>query len=152
MNPPLRTEDDRQAILEAVIDRTIDAICTDHAPHSETEKSGSIADAMSGMIGLETALGVTLTALYHTGKLSLSEIAEKMSQKPAEILGLPYTGITFGAAADLCIFDPDEMWIVDPEKFYSKARNTPFGGMELQGRVRYTVVKGEIVYQYEGGK
>ena len=152
MNPPLRTEEDKLAILEAVIDGTIDLICTDHAPHSEAEKIGNIAEAMSGMIGLETALGVTLTALYHTGKLSLGEIAERMSQKPSEILGLSYAGITADAAADLCIFDPDETWVVEPEEFYSKARNTPFGGMKLQGRVRYTIVNGEIVYQYEGGK
>ena len=152
MNPPLRTQEDKRAIIEAIIDGTIDVICTDHAPHSEAEKSGSIAEAMSGMIGLETALGVTLTALYHTGELSLSEIAEKMAQKPAEILGLPYAGITIGAVADLCIFDPDETWVVEPEKFYSKARNTPFGGMKLQGRVRYTIVNGEMVYQDEGGK
>ena len=152
MNPPLRTQEDKLAMLEAVIDGTIDVICTDHAPHSEAEKSGDITKAMSGIVGLETAFGLTLTALYHTGKLSLSKIAEKMSQKPAEILGLSYAGITVGAVADLCIFDPDEIWEVKPDTFRSKARNTPFGGMKLQGRVRYTIVNGKIVYQYEGGK
>lgn len=150
VNPPLRTAEDCKAILEGVIDGTIDAICTDHAPHSIEEKSGAIETAMSGMIGLETALGLSLTALYHTGKLSFLELARRMSLAPAKLLCLDYKGLQVGAVADLCIFDPEEKWVVNPETFHSKARNTPFGNMQLTGRVRYTILDGTIVYQNKG--
>jgi len=147
VNPPLRTEFDRLAILKGLLDGTIDCIVTDHAPHSVEEKSGTIAEAPSGMIGLETALGLTLTALYHSGKCCLLDIARLMSAAPARILGLPYGSLCPGQAADITIFDPAERWIVEPETFYSKSRNTPFGGMTLQGRVRYTICGGQIQYE-----
>ncbi|MCL2841869.1 MAG: dihydroorotase [Oscillospiraceae bacterium] len=148
VNPPLRTAADQTAIIAGLQDGTIDAIVTDHAPHSAAEKTGSITDTMSGMIGLETALGLTLTALYHTGKLGLMEVARLMSTAQAEILGLPYGTLEPSSPADVTIFAPDESWTVEPDSFYSKARNTPFGGMTLQGRVRYTICGGKLQYQY----
>jgi len=147
VNPPLRTEADRLAILDGLLDGTIDTIVTDHAPHSAEEKAQDLLDAPSGMIGLETILGLSLTALYHTGKMGLSTVVRLLSTAPAEIFGLPYGTLQVGAPADVTIFDPDEAWIVEPEHFHSKARNTPFGGMELKGRVRYTICGGMLTYE-----
>ena len=148
VNPPLRTRADVEGIIEGLKDGTIDAIATDHAPHSAEEKARPLTEAPSGMVGLETALGVTLTALYHTGEMGLSDILRKMTMNPACILRLPHKGrLAIGGDGDLVIFDPEEKWTVDPEKFYSKGRNTPFAGMELKGKVKYTVVGGKIVYQ-----
>jgi len=147
VNPPLRTAKDREAIIAGLMDGTIDAIATDHAPHSVEEKSGAIPDAMSGMIGLETALGLTLTTLYHSGKLDLPAIVRLLSAAPAKILALPYGTLRPGAAADITIFDPDETWTVEPETFRSKGRNTPFGEMTLRGRVRYTICGGVLQYE-----
>ncbi len=148
VNPPLRTWSDVEAIIEGLKDGTIDAIATDHAPHSAEEKARPLTEAPSGMVGLETALGVTLTYLYHTGELPLSDILRKMTINPACILRLPTKGrLAIGSDADLILFDPDERWTVDPEKFASKARNTPFAGMELRGKVKYTIVGGDVIYQ-----
>ena len=148
VNPPLRTKDDIEAIIQGLKDGTLDAIATDHAPHSMDEKTLPIPDAMSGMIGLETSLGLTLTYLHHTGKFSVSEIIKLMSENPAGILGLDNAGkLAIGAVADIVIFDPNEKWVVEPSKFKSKARNTPFAEMELQGRVKYTISRGEVVYK-----
>ena len=148
VNPPLRTWSDVEAIIEGLKDGTIDAIATDHAPHSTEEKARPLAEAPSGMVGLETALGVTLTYLYHTGELPLSDILRKMTINPACILRLPTKGrLAIGADADVVIFDPDEVWTVDPEQFASKGRNTPFAGKELKGKVKYTIVGGKIIYQ-----
>ena len=99
------------------------------------------------MVGLETSLGLALTYLYHTGELSLNDIIQKMTVNPAKILGLRSGTLALGAVADLTIFDLNERWTVDPDRFASKARNTPFAGMELQGRVKYTIVGGKIIYQ-----
>ena len=148
VNPPLRTWSDVEAIIEGLKDGTIDAIATDHAPHSAEEKARSLTEAPSGMVGLETALGVTLTYLYHTGELPLSDILRKMTINPACILRLPTKGrLAVGADADVVIFDPDEVWTVDPEQFASKGRNTPFAGKELKGKVKYTIVGGSVIYQ-----
>jgi len=147
VNPPLRTAADRDAIIGGLIAGTIDTIVTDHAPHSTEEKSGSIQDTPSGMIGLETALGLTLTALYHGGKLDLPAIVALMSTAPAAILSLPYGTLHPDTPADVTIFDPNERWTVEPETFHSKSRNTPFGGMMLRGRVRYTIVDGALQYE-----
>lgn len=147
VNPPLRTKADVEGIIAALKDGTIDAIATDHAPHSAEEKAKPLKEAPSGMVGLETALAVTLTALYHTGKLTLSDILRKMTINPASILRVPYGRLAIGNPADVVIFDPDEVWEVQPEKFLSMGRNTPFGGRRLKGKVKYTIVDGEIVYR-----
>ena len=147
VNPPLRTRADVEAIIEGLKDGTIDAIATDHAPHSAEEKARPLESAPSGMVGLETALGVTLTYLYHTGEMSLSDILRKMTLNPACILRINKGRLALGGDADLVIFDPDEEWTVDPEQFASKGRNTPFGGHKLKGKVKYTIVGGRIVYQ-----
>ena len=146
VNPPLRTTRDMNAILAGLEDGTIDCIVTDHAPHTAAEKALPLSEAPSGMVGLETSLALTLTRLYHTGRLSLEDIMGKMSAHPAKILGLNKGWIGIGADADLTIFDPDEVWTIDPSRFRSKGRNTPFSGMEVKGRVKYTLVGGKIIY------
>ena len=144
MNPPLRTERDRQAVIEGLKDGTIDMIATDHAPHSIDEKSKSLTEAPSGIIGLETSLALGITELVKPGHLTLLELMRKMSQNPAALYHLPYAGITEGAPADLVIFDADEEWKV--ESFRSKAVNSPFKGWTLTGRVHYTICEGKVVY------
>lgn len=147
INPPLRTQRDVDAIIRGLQDGTIDVIATDHAPHSKEEKSRPLEKAPSGMVGLETSLAVTLTSLYHTGKMDLSAIVRCMTFNPAAILRLGTGRLAIGSDADVTIFDPDEVWVVDPEEFASKGRNTPFTGRELKGRVKYTIVGGKIIYQ-----
>lgn len=147
INPPLRTSADVDGIIAGLKDGTIDAIVTDHAPHSQEEKARPLEKAPSGMVGLETSLGVTLTQLYHTGRMTLSDILKKMTSAPAAILGQSKGILALGADADITIFDPDERWTVKPEQFASKGRNTPFAGMQLRGKVKYTLVGGTIVYQ-----
>lgn len=144
MNPPLRTERDRQAVIEGLKDGTIDMIATDHAPHSIDEKSKPLTEAPSGIIGLETSLVLGITELVKPGHLTLLELMRKMSQNPATLYHLPYAGITEGAPADLVIFDADEEWKV--ESFRSKAVNSPFKGWTLTGRVHYTICEGKVVY------
>ncbi|NBI65762.1 dihydroorotase [Pseudoflavonifractor sp. 60] len=147
VNPPLRTQKDVHGIIAGLKDGTIDAIASDHAPHSVEEKTRPLTRAPSGMIGLETSLALALTQLYHTKKMDLPTIIRRMSTNPADILHIPRGRMSLGAVADLVIFDPDEEWIVDPHLFVSKARNTPFGGWKVKGRVKYTIVKGEVIYQ-----
>lgn len=147
VNPPLRTKADVDAIISGLQDGTIDAIVTDHAPHSAPEKARSLTEAPSGMVGLETSLAVSLTALYHTGKMELSALLKKMTVDPARILGIDKGHLYIGADADIVIFDPNEEWIVDAEQFASKGRNTPFQGRRLKGRVKYTIAGGKIIYQ-----
>lgn len=147
VNPPLRTEADRQAILAAVLDGTLDCIVTDHAPHSVEEKSRPLPDAPSGMVGLETSLGACITHLVKPGLLSLPELIEKMSTIPAKILGLTPVLIQEGAPADLFVFDPEEAWTVDPSQFRSKGQNTVFAGDSLMGRVHLTLCGGKITHQ-----
>ena len=152
VNPPLRTKLDVEAILAGLKDGAIDAIATDHAPHAAEEKAKPLPEAPSGMVGLETALGVTLTALYHTGFMDLSDILKKLTFNPACILRIPKGRLSLGGEADFTIFDPNETWTVDPEQFASMGRNTPFGGKTLRGKVKYTIVGGQIVYADEGGR
>lgn len=124
VNPPLRTEEDRQAILEAVLDGTLDCIVTDHAPHSQEEKARPLAEAPSGMVGLETSFAAAMTALVVPGHLSLAQLIEKMSVVPASILGIEGGCLKIGGRADLAIVDPDEQWVVDPTKFHSQVPAT----------------------------
>ena len=147
VNPPLRTAKDVKGILAGLKDGTIDVIATDHAPHSAEEKARPLTRAPSGMIGLETSLAITLTALYHTKKMDLPAIIRRMTTNPSDILHLPKGRMSLGVDADLTIFDPDEEWTIDPEQFASKARNTPFAGQKVKGRVKYTIVGGRIIYQ-----
>ncbi|MBD5138183.1 MAG: dihydroorotase [Ruminococcus sp.] len=146
MNPPLRTEEDRQAVLEAVLDGTIDCIVTDHAPHAAEEKA-DFEKAPNGVVGLETSLAVTLTQLYHTKKLPLIRIAGLMSVNPRKLLGIPFTHIEKGAKADLAVIDPDAEWTVEPDKLHSKSRNTVFKGEKLKGRNIMTISDGVIRYE-----
>ena len=147
VNPPIREEIDRQAIVEGLQDGTLDCIVTDHAPHHADDKNVEYALAAFGISGIETSFGFAITYLYKTGLLSLPQLAEKMSGAPARILGLDGGEIKEGGVADLTIADLDEKWIVEPEKFVSKGKNNPFGGRELCGVVKYTIVDGEIKYQ-----
>ena len=150
LEPPLRTPADVEGILEALKDGTIDAIASGHAPLAEAECSRPLTQVPAGITALETTLAASLTALYHTGEMSLSDILRKLTSNPANILRLPNAGrLAIGLDADLVIFDPDEEWMVEPEKFRSLGRNTPFAGKALRGRVKYTMVGGELVYRGE---
>ena len=149
MNPPLRTEEDRRAVLEAVVDGTIDCIVTDHAPHTPEEKA-DFEKAPNGSIGMETSLAATLTALGD--RLPLREILRAMSTRPGEILGIPAGTLAVGANGDVVVFDPREPWTVDPERLHGKSKNTPFKGRTLTGRVRRTYFRGRLVYQTEDGR
>ena len=144
MNPPLRTESDRMAIIEGLKDGTIDLIATDHAPHSIEEKAKALPDAPSGIIGLETSLALGITSLVRPGHLTLMELLEKMTINPAELYHLPYGRIEENAPADLVIFNPDECWT--PTEYQSKSCNTPFTGQHLYGKVKYTICRGSLVY------
>ena len=145
MNPPLRSEADRQAVIRGLQDGTIDIIATDHAPHSREEKECPFTQAPSGIIGLETALALGITELVKPGHLTLMQLMEKMSCNPSLLYGFDYPGIVPGAPADLVIFDENECWKVG--KFASKAVNSPFRGQVLQGKVHYTICNGIIVYE-----
>ena len=143
VNPPLREEDDRQAIVEGLADGTIDAIATDHAPHAREEKDQEFAYAPPGMLGLETALGLTITELVEPGHLSLSRAVEVLSSAPARILRMDGQGaIRTGGAANLVVFDPAARWTVVPDSLHSLSRNTPFAGRELTGKVVHTFFRG----------
>lgn len=148
MNPPLREESDRLAIEAAVLDGTIDCIVTDHAPHTQEEKA-DFEKAPNGIVGLETSLAATLTALYHTGKCSLQDIVRMMAAKPREILGLAQVTLSEGAQADLVLVDTERRWIVDPAKLCGKSCNTAFRGMELTGKPVMTITSGMIRYEAE---
>jgi dihydroorotase len=147
MNPPLRTAADVEALQAAVKDGTIDVIATDHAPHHYDEKEREFADAPNGIIGLETALAVNLTWLVHSGIIGLPLLVERMSCAPARLFKLPGGTLRKGAIADVTVFDPDAVWTVDPTRFASKGRNTPYAGRELRGLVALTVVDGRVIHR-----
>jgi dihydroorotase len=146
MNPPLREPEDREAIRQGLRDGTIDVICTDHAPHHYDAKEREFDDAPNGIIGLETALGLALTELVETGLLRLSDLVNRMSAMPARIFNLPGGTLAPGAPADVVVVDPAAAWTVRPEEFFSKSRNTPFGGRRLKGRADTTIVRGQVVF------
>ena len=146
VNPPLRTQADVEGIRAGLMDGTIDAIVTDHAPHTAEEKSKPLPDAPSGMVGLETSLALALTGLYHTGLLPLSRVLALMSAAPAALLGLDKGTLSLGRDADLVLFDPDQEWTIDKNQFVSKGRNTPFHGRAVRGKVKYTISLGNIIY------
>ena len=147
VNPPIREEVDKQAILEGLKDGTLDCIVTDHAPHHINDKNVEYNTAAFGISGIETSLGFAVTYLYKAGVLSLPELAEKMSFAPAQILGLDGGEIKEGGVADLTIVDLNESFVVDPKAFVSKGKNNPFGGYKLDGVVKYTLVDGEVKYE-----
>lgn len=145
VNPPLRSAKDLEAILGGLKDGTIDVIATDHAPHTTEEKNVEFAKAMSGMVGLETALALVLTELVETKFLSLKKAIEKMTVNPAKIMNLKKGTLKAGWDADLIIVDPAREWLVDPSKFSSRSKNSPYGDWRLKGQVRYTIVGGKLV-------
>lgn len=147
MNPPLRAESDRQAILDGLRDGTIDVIATDHAPHTAQEKEQEFDLAPFGVLGLETALGLTLSTLVAPGTLPLQQAIAKLTSEPARILKLSKGRIAEGADADLTILDPDREWTVDASSFASKSRNTPFHGWRLKGGTVATMVAGKVVWE-----
>jgi dihydroorotase len=149
VNPPLRTSADAKALAAGLADRTIDAIATDHAPHPTESKEAPITEASPGMLGLETALAVVYTTLVATKSpvISIERLVEAASAAPARIAGLATQGqdLVVGAPANICVFDPGATWTVDPDALASRARNTPFAGWTLTGRVRHTIAAGEAV-------
>ena len=145
MNPPLREESDRLAIIEGLKDGTIDIIATDHAPHSAEEKEKAITEAPSGIIGLETALSLGITNLVDMKALTLCKLVEAMAYNPAKMYGLNAGTLTVGADADVVIFDMNA--VQKNESFVSKSQNSPFTGKELKGVVKYTIVNGKVVYR-----
>ncbi|MGH7681956.1 MAG: dihydroorotase [Candidatus Eiseniibacteriota bacterium] len=147
MNPPLRSASDRDALIEGIVDGTIDCLATDHAPHTAIEKDNDFDSAPFGIVGLETALGIYLSALVDAGHLTLPELIAKMTVKPYEVLGRSGGTLAPGADADVTVFDPSKRWTVRASEFASKGRNTPFDGWELPGRVLLTVVGGRPVYR-----
>ena len=149
MNPPLRTREDMEALREGLKEGIMDVIATDHAPHAAREKALSIARAPFGIVGLETAAALTYSELVKPGILSMADMAAKMSYNPAQILGLDRGMIAEGKTADLVIFDTKETYEIDPAKFLSKGKNTPFGGRKVNGKVRMTIIDGEIAYNGE---
>jgi dihydroorotase len=147
MNPPLRSVADRDAMLAALVDGTIDAIATDHAPHAQFEKLVEFDKAAFGITGLEVALAATITALYRTKKIDLTRVVALLSTNPAKIVGLSGRGtLVEGSVADITIFDPKKRWTYDVEKSKSRSRNCPYGGMQFYGKVRATIVAGKVVF------
>lgn len=147
VNPPLRTEQDIKALVAALKDGIIDAIATDHAPHTPAEKALDFTRAPTGIIGFETALG-SLMALVHSGAIPLMKLIAALTTIPAKIINRPDLGmLKVGSPADVAIFDPDKEWVVDPQKFVSKGRNTPLAGKTLKGKVIATIYGGRIIYQ-----
>ena len=146
MNPPVRTEEDRRALVEGLRDGTIDCVATDHAPHTDYEKDKEFDYAPFGVIGLETALPVVLDVLHRQGKFSLPDVIALMTHKPARLLNLPGGTLAEDAVADVTLFDPDEKWLYDAEAGFSKSGNSPWHRQTLTGRVKTTIVSGRVVY------
>jgi dihydroorotase len=150
MNPPLRTEEDRLAIIEGLRDGTLDCLATDHAPHTDFEKDREFDFAPNGILGLETALAVSLDVLVRQSKLKLPFVIDLFTRKAARIVNLPAGTLAEGSAADVCLFDPNEKWSYDAKAGFSKSSNSPWSGKTLTGRVKTTIVDGRIVF--ENGK
>ncbi len=147
VNPPIREEKDRQAILEGLKDGTLDCIVTDHAPHHKNDKNVEYNLAAFGISGIETSFGFAVAYLYKTGLLTLPQLAARMSGSPAEILGLEGGAIEEGGVADLTIVDLNEEYVVDSSTFVSKGKNTPFNGVKLAGSIKYTIIDGNVKYR-----
>ncbi|HET9949567.1 MAG TPA: dihydroorotase [Longimicrobiales bacterium] len=152
MNPPLRAPEDVAAVRAGLADGTLDTLATDHAPHHYDEKEAAFADAPNGIVGLETALGVVLTRVVGEGVIDLPTMIERMSCAPARAFGLPGGTLAQGSPADVTVFDPEAEWVVDPARFRSKSRNTPFAGWTLRGKPRLTIVGGRVVFEDGAGR
>ena len=148
MNPPLRTESDRLAVIEGLKDGTIDMIATDHAPHTSEEKSRPLTKAPSGIIGLETALALGITELVEKDHMSMMDLIRLMTYGPSQVYNLDAGYIAEGGPADIILIDPDAEWTVE-DNFASKAHNTPFIGWRLRGMNKMTIASGKIVYKAE---
>jgi dihydroorotase len=146
MNPPLRTKEDVQALKEGLRDGVMEVISTDHAPHTFDEKNTTMQKAPFGIVGLETAACLTYTELVLGGYLTPMQMAERMSYNPAKIIGIDRGDIQPGKAADIVIFDPNETYRIDKNKFLSKGRNTPFDGREVTGKVKCTICEGRVLF------
>jgi dihydroorotase len=146
MNPPLRSPKDMDALLDGLTDGTVDLIASDHAPHAPELKQRAMEQAPFGVIGLETALGLALTQLVYSGKISLAKLVLLMSSNPASVVDKPLGRLRVGNAADITIFDPDAEWTYRVAEGHSRSRNTPFDGYEFRGAVAATVVTGKIVF------
>lgn len=147
MNPPLRSAEDVRALQEGLRDGTLEVISTDHAPHSLEEKQSGFAKAPFGIVGLETSFALGYTNLVETGVLSLDELVEKMSVNPSKIIGIDRGSLAEGKIADICIADIENSYEIDPGDFYSKGKNTPFAGMRVKGKIRYTLLGGRVVLE-----
>lgn len=147
MNPPLRAKEDMEALREGLKADIIDVIATDHAPHTPIEKGVGIKKAPFGIVGLETAAALTMTELVEKGYLTIVQMAEKMSYNPAKILGLDKGVVEEGKSADLVVFNPKKQYVIEPDKFSSKGRNTPFAGKKVKGMVMATIVDGRVIYE-----
>jgi dihydroorotase len=146
MNPPLRTEQDRKAIIAGLKDGTLDCIGTDHAPHAPDEKDREFDYAPNGITGLETALPVCLGVLVRENKFKLSQVIDLLTRRGADVLKLPAGTLASGASADVCLFDPEETWTYEAAKGFSKSRNSPWSGQKMTGRVKATIVAGRLVF------
>jgi len=149
VNPPIREKEDVEAIIEGLADGTLDAIATDHAPHTVDEKDQEYDQAPNGLVGLETSVAVTLTELVHKKKITLDRMVELMSVNPAAIIKVTGGNLKIGSPADITVIDPAKKWVVDSSKFLSKGKNTPFQGKALKGKAIMTLVEGQIVYREE---
>lgn len=147
MNPPLREEEDRQALITGLCDGTVSVIATDHAPHTQEEKANKLATAPNGIIGLETAVALSLRELYHTGLIELPDLIAKFTVGPCVVLGLPYGTLTVGRPADVTILDLDRSWTINVGRFKSKSRNCPYDGWKVRGKAVGTIVAGEWAYR-----
>lgn len=146
MNPPLRTEEDRQALIRGLADGTIDCIATDHAPHTDYEKDMEFDHAPNGIIGLETCLAVCLETLVHSGAISLPRLVDLMTRKPAELCRLPAGTLAPGAPADVTLFHPEKTWHCDPARSFSKSQNSPWNGKTMTGKVERTILAGKTIF------
>ena len=146
MNPPLRAREDMEALIKGLSEDVMDVIATDHAPHSDEEKARDITQAPFGIVGLETAVALTVTNLLKPGYITPMQMAAKMSYNPAKVLGIDKGTLNEGSIADIAIINPDEEYIINPADFASKGKNTPFGGAKVSGKVKYTILNGEVVY------
>jgi dihydroorotase len=147
MSPPLRSVEDQEAVIAGLQDGTIDALATDHAPHTIKEKLRLFTEAPNGILGFETAVGILFTKLVHTNLLSLTDTVQKLTIEPARILGIEGGTLSLGKPADITVIDPDLEWVVDANQFKSKSRNTPFHGWTLKGRAMMTVLRGRITHR-----